>query len=358
MLVLDQESRFKIRSTKRLNSRGIAVIAGVVQSLESVQRYEMERRPARGKRTYTYASLIMMCMFIEMRHLTYDGDIAQNMLMAMGMPRGDGGYQRPSPARLSDFINNEWPEMEQAVSREYREAVLRILPQKIFTVDSTPMDANNYSKKYDFSPHYCKNMGKCHILMCCGYPMCRTFTNANDFDGNEYPKLLAQLEETVSGHVEMMTDGAYASFSNYAVTFQRFGVVMASNPRSGSVYHDDSSWERLLELYSHHWKEPSYRVKPENGWMLKYLISKGGNDMEHAGTFLRNLDMRRGGRIARGYASKRHVCETVHRSIKRWLRFDVRGLRRESEEQRKSFRFFCAQMLCTVFDPYYNPESD
>ncbi len=114
MLVLDQESRFKIRSTKRLNSRGIAVIAGVVQSLESVQRYEMEHRPSRGKRTYTYASLIMICMFIEMRHLTYDGDIAQNMLMAMGMPRGDGGYQRPSPARLSDFINNEWPEMEQA----------------------------------------------------------------------------------------------------------------------------------------------------------------------------------------------------------------------------------------------------
>ncbi len=80
--------------------------------------------------------------------------------------------------------------------------------------------------------------------------------------------------------------------------------------------------------------------------------------MEHAGAFLRNLDMRRGHRIARGYALKRRVCETVHRSIKRWLRFDVRGLRRESEEQRKSFRFFCAQILCTVFDPYYSPESE
>ena len=83
------------------------------------------------------------------------------------------------------------------------------------------------------------------------------------------------------------------------------------------------------------------------------MSSKG----EEAGKFLRNLDMARGRRISAGYARDRHVCETIHRAMKRWMAFDVRGLRKESEEARKKFKFFTAQILCAVFDPYYQPDA-
>jgi hypothetical protein len=35
--------------------------------------------------------------------------------------------------------------------------------------------------------------------------------------------------------------------------------------------------------------------------------------------------------IAARYAKDRHVCETVHRAMKRWMNIDVRGLCKESE---------------------------
>ena len=38
--------------------------------------------------------------------LTYDADITQNRLKAMGMPRGKGRYLRPSSAIISHFIRH------------------------------------------------------------------------------------------------------------------------------------------------------------------------------------------------------------------------------------------------------------
>ena len=353
MLVTGLEDRIRVRSTKRLNAKGISKITEVVGSFDSIRRYECLRNPKRGKRTFTFASLVVFCIYLEIMGLTYEGDISQNKLKAMGMPEGKGGYLRPSPARISCFIRHEWPEMEPEASKEYMAAVLESLLVKEFTVDSTPMEASRYSKKYHYSPHYEIRMGKCHIIMCCGYPLARTFTDANDPDCQELPKLLAQLSERIAGVRQFTSDGSYPSFYNYSEVYLKLGVVMASNPSSSSVVHEDRSIGYIRRLYGSKWKDPEYRPKASPRYMLSMLCRKG--EAEKVGQFLRNLDMCRGRSIASKYAKDRHVCETVHRAMKRWMNFDVRGLRKESEEQRKSFKFFTAQILCAIFDPYYEP---
>ena len=97
--------------------------------------------------------------------------------------------------------------MDQEVSKEYVEVVLASISVKDFKVDLTPMEASCYSKKYHYSPHYEICMGKCHIIMCCRYPLVRTFTDANDSDCLELPKLLAQLPDRISGVGQFTSDG-------------------------------------------------------------------------------------------------------------------------------------------------------
>lgn len=348
--VANIKDRIRIRSTKKLNDKGIAKIRSVVESFESIERYERQHKPKRGKRTFSFVSLVMLWIYIEIMSLTYDADISQNKLKAMGMPRGKRGYLRPSPARISHFINHEWPLMQGPVSSEYVDSILRYIPEKRFTIDSTPMEASRYSLRYSYSPHYEIWMGECHIIMCNGYPLVCTFTNANESDCLELPKLLEMLPAHMSGVMEFTSDGAYASFANYSSVFSKLNVVMASNVGKSSVFHEVRSWEYIENLYSRQWKEGDYRPNATPSSKLNFLTRKGFD--EPVGIFLRNLDMSRGKWISNTYARNRHVCETVHRAMKRWMDFDVRGLRKESDSQRKSFRFFTAQVLCSIFDPY------
>ena len=352
MFVSNIKDRIRARSTKKLNDKGIARIRTIVESFESIQRYDRQHEPKRGKRTFSFVSLVMFCIYLEIMGLTYDADISQNKLKAMGMPydKVSKQYRHPSPARISHFINHEWPLMSNQVSSEYVNSVLKALPEKRFTVDSTPMEASRYSLRYHYSPHYEIRMGKCHIIMCNGYPLVCTFTDANASDSLELPKLLDLLPSHIGGVKEFTSDGAYASFSNYSSVFNRLNVVMASNIAKHSVFHDERTWEYIEGLYSKQWKERDYRPKATPASKLNFLTRKGFE--KPVGMFLRNLDMSRGKRISNIYAKSRHVCETVHRAMKRWMNFDVRGLRKESDSQRKSFKFFTAQVLCTIFDPY------
>jgi len=348
MLISRPESRIRVRSTKRLNAEGIRKISEQVGSFESIQRYERQNAPRRGKRTYSTVSIIVLCIYIEISGLTYEGDISKNKLAAMGMPWEKGGYRRPSPATISDFLNHRWPEILGPAEAEYVSSILDSLPEKRFIVDSTPMEASRYSRRYSYSPHYEIRMGKCHIIMCNGYPLVRTFTDANDSD------CLEQLPDGIRGVREFTSDAGYPAFYNYSLVFSKLGVVMASNLSVDSVFHEEVDLKRLKDAYASLWKESDFRPRISNGGMLRYLIGKGKE--ESVGVFLRNLDMRRGRRISAGYARRRHVCETVHRAMKRRMNFDVRGLRKESDEQRKSFKFFTTQILCAIFDPYYQPE--
>lgn len=295
MYLSNINDRKSIRSTKRLNEKGISLIRSAVESFDSIQRYEREHAPKRGKRTFSYVCLVMMCIYLEIKCLTYDGHISQKMLKALGMPLNKGRYLRPSPARISHFINHEWPQMRSAVTTEYVISVLSALTDKRMTVDSTPMEASRYSLRYNYSPHYQIRMGKCHIIMCNGYPLVCTFTNANESDCLELPKLLSLLPPQVSGVSEFTSDGAYAPFTNYATVFNKFNVVMASNVAKTSVFHEERSWKYIQNLYARQWKEGGYRAKAIPSSKIKFLTKNGF--VEPVGTFLRNLDMSRGERI-------------------------------------------------------------
>ena len=357
MLLTESGSRIRNRSTKELNAKGIRKVFETVRSFYSIRDYEERNTPKRGARTFSYVSLATLCTYLEIMGLTYRGDISENKLEAMGFPRRrEGrGFLRPSPARISHFIKSEWPEMEKAVGREFVDAVLRSLGTKEFTVDSTPMEASRYSRRYGYSPHYSIRMGKCHIIMCNGYPLVSTFTDANASDCGELPKLLDMLPDGIAGTAAFLSDGAYPSFENYSAVFAKFGIVMFSNPSSVSVFHGKRTWAHLQNLHASFWrKDPAFRPKAVPSAKIRYLIRNGKG--REAGEFLRNLDMMRGRRLSAEYSRRRHVCECVHKAMKRWMCFDVRGLRRESENQRKSFKFFTAQVLSAIFDPYLVPE--
>jgi hypothetical protein len=44
----------------------------------------------------------------------------------------------------------------------------------------------------------------------------------------------------------------------------------------------------------------------------------------------------------------RHVCEAVHRAMKRWVVFSVFGLRSRAKESRMQAKFLCVQLLSTL----------
>ncbi len=46
---------------------------------------------------------------------------------------------------------------------------------------------------------------------------------------------------------------------------------------------------------------------------------------------------------------RRQVCESAHRAVKRWLDFDIRGLRRTTRKVRIKCRFLFLQLLSTLF---------
>ena len=50
-----------------------------------------------------------------------------------------------------------------------------------------------------------------------------------------------------------------------------------------------------------------------------------------------------------GKDTHRQVCESAHRAFKRWLDFDIRGLRRSTRKVRVKCRFLFLQLLSTLF---------
>jgi hypothetical protein len=53
-----------------------------------------------------------------------------------------------------------------------------------------------------------------------------------------------------------------------------------------------------------------------------------------------------------GGTKARHICETVHRSMKRWVDFSIFRLRKASKETRMRCRLLCVQLLSVLFKEY------
>ncbi len=362
MLSIPLGERMRVRSTGRLSAKGMQPLRRMLESSQTLYDYDRQRARPYGDLKFSAVDMMTICLFMEVKKLTFeglseilDGRGGQVVLSNLGMPRGpDGRFQRPSNAWISTFRNHDYMHFRHELDLELRETVLpkdnRDATQ--FTCDSTPVEASRYSEWAPFNAHYRIRMCKIHIIMADGVPLVWSVTHGNVGDNPEFRKLLGRMDRSRMFGPCMLTDGAYDSWESYADVFASTGLVMSTNTGVDSVFHDESTWNKLLRLYNGMSKEPDFKPSKyvSRDFILRFLMRHGYR--ERVGWFLRNLDMRRGDRMHREHARRRHVCETVHRAMKRWVNLDVRGLWRRYAGRRLMLRMVFCTMLCLFFRPY------
>ena len=359
MLLLNEAMRIAKHSGEELTMDDLGLIRRILESMDSPKSFDEKRRPKTGELTYSSVDMLMICAFVEVRKTTYGGAVSdlkdkggQERLKALGMPMRNGEYRCPSKSTISDFINKTWPKLQKSITQEIVAGILEMLRAAgiLITVDSTPLEASRYSERCDYNPHYEIRMDKSHIMMLNGIPLIQIRTGANDSDYKELFNLLASMGGIAPFAVRgFATDGSYHGFAAYAEVFMKTGKVMATNQGIDAKYYEEAEWKDIESAYSKMWKKhdfkPSKYLAPAE--KLRYLVKNGKSEL--VGKFLHNLDCMRGKRIRAQWSLERHVCETKHFQAKRWLRFDVRGLRNDSVDNRISMRFFLLQILTMVF---------
>ena len=356
MQTIPSEGRVRIRSTGRLSAKGMLPLRRMLESSQALYDYDQQRKRPDGTLKYSAVEMMMVCLYMEIKKLTFeglsealDGRGGQTILKNLGMSKGpDGRYKRPSNSWISTFRNYDYMHFRHELELEIRETVLpkdsRTPVQ--FTCDSTPAEASRYSQWAPFNAHYRIRMCKVHIIMADGVPLLWSVTLGNEGDNPEYRKMLKRMDHIVRIGSLSLTDGAYDSWESYVDTYASTGLVMSSNTGTDSVFHNEATWNKLLRLYNSMSREPDFKPSKyvTNDYILRFLIRHGHR--ERVGWFLRNLDMRRGKRIHREHARRRHACESVHRAMKRWVNFDVRGLWRKFAGRRLTLRIaFCTMLL-------------
>ena len=363
MKLVCEKDRLKVRSTGALSARQMAGIIGMLESSAVIFRYDMGRRRDAGRRLkFGTVQMATILLFMEAKKLTFEGlrEMAgkrggQVVLKNLGMPVGpDGRYVLPSDGWLSEFRNHAYPEIRAELEAEIRRAVMERYEgvPKVITVDSTPLEASRYSEWADFNPHYRIRMGKAHIVMVNGVPIASVITNGNAGDNPGLLRLLGCFDGTRLRDARFLSDGGYASHESYLGVFRATGLVMSSNTGSNGRIHADAEWRNVVRRYNRLSRfegfVPAKRATP--GFVLRFLAAHG--EAELAGWALRNLDIHRPEAVRAADAKARHVCETVHRAMKRWVDLDVRGLWRRYAGVRCCFRILVCTLLCLAFRAY------
>lgn len=356
MLLLSFLKRICKKSGEELSIEDIAKVREILGTSRVISEFDRERRPKTGELTYTSIDMIVMMVYVEVKKTTFGGAIVdlndvggQERLAALGMPCKRGIRRCPAKSTMSVFVNRIWPKLEPELSKEMTEAIMKDLEAILLTCDSTPLEASRYSD-CDYHPHYDIRMDKDHIIMANGHPIYHVHSRGNASDYTEFMNMMEDVQAISPNRVRgFATDGAYHGFTAYAKVFEKTGKVMATNQGEDAVYHPDAEWKDIEKAYNKFWKwadfKPAKYVCPRD--KLMYLIRHGKEEL--VGQFLHNLDFMRGRRIKDKWAKERHVCETVHFQAKRWIRFDVRGLRRKTVKNRVSLRFFIVQLLDSMF---------
>ena len=360
-MLTSKEPKRSNRSTGKLNSKNIAPIIEMLDSSSTLFKYELTLSKDDRELKFSVVQMMTIIFFIEIKKLTFyefreltDGRGGQMILKNLGMPKGpDGRYIRPSDGWISDFRNHRYIFFRKDLDDEIRRMILKEKngSDMIFTIDSTPLEASRYSAWADFNPHYRIKMAKAHIIMVDGIPFMSTFTNGNVNDNPVFQNLLESMQDYNVHGAQFYADGGYDSHDSYANTFRLTGTVLNGNAGSNGRYHDNATFKNLKRHYNKHHNDfgfrPSGAVTAE--FMINYLKSCGD---DIGGWFLRNLDIMRGDRLHKEAALKRHICETVHHSMKRWVDLTVRGLHKKYAERRTSLRLTVCTLLSMMFVPY------
>lgn len=356
MLIIDSIERLQVRSGERLRAKDLKPILEMLRTSE-VLRDREERRGSPSRVTYRFIDLIMVLIWMEVKKTTLQGVVTdledhggQLRLAALGLRRGrDGKYPCPSDTTLCEFRKDVLPKFAEDLRREIAQSYLdSLLEPRFCTCDSTPLEASRYSRRCVYSPHYEIRMDKLHMIMVNGAPVVYRLTGGNDGDNPQLLDMLSSLkDESPSLYGAFMTDGAYHSFETYSSVFMKTGKVMSTNQGVDAVFHEEATWDRVVDRYNRMWKNRDFRPDAKPMEILRYLIRNGESDL--AGRFLHNLDHCRGRAAKAALARKRHLCETVHFDAKRWVRLDVRGVHKDSVDSVIAMRFITVQLLCLSF---------
>lgn len=360
MLLASSEGRVKVRSTGRLSAKQMAPLISMLKSSAVLWEYEHELEKNSGRLKFTIVNMVTILIWIEIKHLTLDaateqfsGKGGQTILKNLGMPAGpDGRYMRPSKSWISTFKNHYYSDFVKQLDAEMADSILSTHGKDgTYTCDSTPLEASRYSEWTDFNPHYKIKMCKAHIVMIDGIPLYFRFSNGNKGDNPALIELLDRFDGTRRDG-QFLTDGGYDSNEAFIKVYQQTGIVMATNTGKNAVIHRDAEWNNVVRRYNKLSKiqgfVPSSRASP--GFILRFLANHG--EQELAGWAIRNLDICRPKASRKELSKKRHICETVHRAMKRWVDFDVRGLHRHHVWKDLFLKMFACQLLCFVFTPY------
>jgi len=146
----------------------------------------------------------------------------------------------------------------------------------------------------------------------------------------------------------ILADGGYDSFVTYAEAWLATGLVMRCNHRENSVFHADADNDGVLKEFGSLHRAEGYdpEMKRDMYSVLRFLCRNGKKEL--VGKYLRNISMLESESYD-GKDTRRQVCESAHRAFKRWISFDIRGLRKRTRKVRIACRFLFLQLLSTLF---------
>jgi hypothetical protein len=332
----------------------LAVLGTSLRSSEAIRKYEYDGRPKGGGIVYGFVPLFLLYILMECRKSTYRGivkNLSDDDCICLGLTDRKGIAKRPSAATLNNFVNNKLAKISGEIGKEIVSVVLRLSSRVIITIDSTPAEASRYNRDADFNPYYNIRMDKCHIIMINGYPLFMVQSNGNAGDNLYAEQLIRSLSGSdLSGKsIEIYVDGGYDAFLTYAVAYMVTGSVMRCNQGVDAVYSgvDDAC---IRERYARMWKLKGFDAHKKNDtdFMLRFLFRNGEEEL--VGKYLRDKSMRLDG--TEGKTSVRFVCETMHRSMKRWIDLNILRIRKATKIIRMKCRFLCTQLLSMLFTGY------
>ena len=156
--------------------------------------------------------------------------------------------------------------------------------------------------------------------------------------------------------MEFHADGAYDAFLTCTSVYLSTAPVLRCNQGTDAVYHgvDETA---LRNAYARMWKRDGYNPhrKGDMDFMLRFLCRQGKEEL--VGTHLRDSSMRMNEEKekivnADERTNVRQVCETINRSMKRWVDFSIFRLVKRAKKMRTRCRFICLQLLSVLFRDY------
>jgi hypothetical protein len=359
MLPVNSKYRLDVRSTAEMTVGDLAHLKAVLESSEAVKGYERENRPERGGLVFGFVPLFLLYLLMECRKTTYRGvvkNLSDDDCMRLGLTDRNGRPKRPSSATLNGFVNKRLPDAMGGIGKEMAAAVIGMSPKLIITIDSTPLQASRYNYDADYSPYYEIRMDKCHMLMVNGYPMFMIQSGGNAGDNPFAEPLVRMLSgyEIGGKDIEIYVDGGYDAFLTYAAAYMVTGAVMRCNQGADAV-RSGVGGGKIRGAYARMWKAEGYDPykKNDTDFMLRFLFMNG--EQELVGRYLRDRSMDLDEEESK--PSTRFVCETMHRSMKRWVAFDIFRIRRATKALRIRCRFLCVQMLSLLFRGYMDADA-